>query len=224
MNPRAATGRNIARLSASTPTPRPPAFVVDPLPSSPPNAAPPHRDGGGAPPPPTFPPPAPNEGARLVPPPSERVCAVPRRSDRLTEATGPVQERMSQQRPPPLPSGQRELTTRFKVQKFLGKGSYGSVYRVRKLSNGERGERRGGEGGGGEGGRCATLWGRSCGPFARWRGDVRFLLGGDALRRGRGATRASASSEPRRRSTERRPGRGRVRRRGRLPKGQKEQE
>jgi len=30
---------------------------------------------------------------------------------------------------------ERELLTRFEVQKFLGKGSYGSVYRVRRLSD-----------------------------------------------------------------------------------------
>jgi len=34
-------------------------------------------------------------------------------------------------------SGQRELTQRFKVQKFLGKGSYGSVYRVKRISDGK---------------------------------------------------------------------------------------
>merc|ERR1719352_333984 len=30
---------------------------------------------------------------------------------------------------------ERELLKRFEVQKFLGKGSYGSVYRVRRLSD-----------------------------------------------------------------------------------------
>ena len=34
-------------------------------------------------------------------------------------------------------AGQRELIRRFSVQKFLGKGSYGSVYRVKKISTGE---------------------------------------------------------------------------------------
>ena len=32
--------------------------------------------------------------------------------------------------------GQRELLQKFKVQKFLGKGSYGSVYRIKKLQTG----------------------------------------------------------------------------------------
>ncbi|CAG9466460.1 unnamed protein product [Pedinophyceae sp. YPF-701] len=36
-----------------------------------------------------------------------------------------------------MATGQRELTQKFKVQKFLGKGSYGSVYRVKRISDGK---------------------------------------------------------------------------------------
>ena len=50
----------------------------------------------------------------------------------LFSGTGRTQSKMASNL-----SGQRELTQRFKVQKFLGKGSYGSVYRVKRISDGK---------------------------------------------------------------------------------------